>query len=132
MFKKISLISLIFIIATSFIVFIFTSMSETLNNFPEKSEFSDIINLSGNDFSDFSSDFNSGFELIEEKENSITLEEELIIGEKLSEFMSSDEVKNLNDEERMKLEEKIKEIDLDGLKKMSIKDFIDILRIIKN
>jgi hypothetical protein len=138
MFKKISLISLVFVIGLSFVFLIFDSISKRLDSPHDYKEPINNLNLPDNNFDnlDFNIDDNDEFrrerEEREEKENSITLEEELIIGERLNEFMSLDEVKNLSDEEWLRLEKKIQEINLEDLKKMSIRDFVNLLRVIKN
>ncbi len=50
----------------------------------------------------------------------------------MMQFMSLDEVQNLTNEEWFALEEELNNITLDEMKRMSIGDFIGILRRVKN
>ncbi len=62
----------------------------------------------------------------------LTPEEEVIIGNKMTEFMALDEVKNLTTEEWLALDKELSNLTLNEIKRMSINELIEILRRVKN
>jgi hypothetical protein len=121
------------------VVIIFTSMSKTLDHSSIREDMADNSELEEINIFDekiFGEEFI--FENSLEPERSageslgkLTFEEEMTIAEKLASFMALDQVKELTTEEWIQLEEEMKEIGLEELKKMTLGDFIQILRNVK-
>ena len=114
-----------------------SSMSRTLTPTPESNSFWETSPEGGNNFNDLwgEADFSIGAGIEEsgsDLPNSLTPEEEIAMGEKLTHFMSLDDVENLTDEELMRLNEELNKLTLDEIKRMSIGEFIAMIRRIKN
>ncbi len=143
MFKKVSIISLLFIVFIVFVFFTFSSISETLNWTLEEQdssiffEFEEAAILNGEESKEdvvFENEINNKENELESSKEieSLTLDEQTKISNTMTQFMSLDEVQNLTNEEWLILEEELGNITLNEMKRMSIGDFVGILRRVKN
>ncbi len=143
MLRKALIMSLLSIVFIVFVFFTFSSISKTLTWTSEEQEpsvffeFEEVTTLNGEEdkediaFEDKLDNEENEFESPREIE-SLTLEEQTKISNTMAQFMSLDEVKNLTNEEWLALEEELGDVTLDEIKRMSVGDFVEILRRVKN